>query len=202
MKKIFGLVMGVMVLAGVAFGDNGWGLIAAYWDTKDANDGYGLGLKVSTEVVPDFMVDFRFTWFEDLGKSAPEIGVTHYKLEVQPIEIGVSIVKEPSDRLMLFGGGGLGYYMMKGEMRTDDRASQRISADPDDEIGFYLNAGFEFIVSRDVESIQATRATLFLEGMYRFVDVKDIAIGDTLDLPVDNGNLNGLGVNLGFMLRW
>jgi len=38
--------------------------------------------------------------------------------------------------------------------------------------------------------------------MYRFVNVKDIAVGDNFDLPVDNGNLDGLGVNLGFMLRW
>ena len=187
MRKISMLVMGFLICAGVAFGDNGWGLNASYWDTKDANDGYGLGIKVSVEAVPNFMVDFRYTWFEDLGKAAPEIGVTHYTLEVMPIEMGVSILSEPSDRLILFGGGGLGYYMMEGEMRTDDRSGRRISADPDDEIGFYFNAGFEFIVSQNVDTIQATRATIFLEAMYRFVNVKDIAVGDNLDLPVDNG---------------
>ncbi len=202
MKKLTVLVMGVMICAGAALGDNGWGLVASHWDTKDADAGYGLGIKFSAEVVPNFMMDFRYTWFEDLGKPAPDLGITHYTLEVMPIELGVSILSEPSNRIILFGGGGLGYYMMEGEMRTDNRSANRISADPDDEIGFYLNGGFEFVVSENTDSIQATRATLFLEAMYRSVNVKDIAVGDTLDLPVDNGNLDGLGVNLGFMLRW
>ena len=202
MKKLAVLVMGLMICSGAALGDNGWGLLASYWDTKDANSGYGLGIKVSAEAVPGFMVDFRYTWFEDLGEAAPDLGVTHYTLEVMPVEIGVSVQSEPSGRLILFGGGGLGYYMMEGEIRTDNRSASRTSADPDDEIGFYLNGGFEFIVSQNADTIQATRATIFLEAMYRFVNVKDIAVGDNFDLPVDNGNLDGLGVNLGFMLRW
>ena len=201
MKKSAVLVMGLMVCAGAAFGDGGWGLVASYWDTKDADAGVGLGMKISVEAVPGFMLDFRYTWFEDLGKADPDIGVTHYILEVIPLEIGASIQAEPSDKLIIFGGGGLGYYMMEGDMWTDDRPGHRISADPDDELGFYLNGGFEFVVAQNADTLQPARATIFLEAMYRFVNIKAIAI-DSLDLPVDNGNLDGLGLNLGFMLRW
>jgi hypothetical protein len=202
MNKLTVLVMSLMVCAGAVFGDSGWGLVGSYWDTKDADAGYGLGIKISAEAAPGFMLDFRYTWFDDLGEAAPDIGVTHYTLEVMPIEMGVSILAEPSDRIILFGGGGLGYYKMKGDMRTDDSSGSSISADPDDKIGFYLNGGFEFIVSQTADTIQPARSTIFLEAMYRFVNVTDLAVGDTLALPVDEGNLDGLGVNLGFMVRW
>jgi len=201
MKRLIVLTVLVLTCANFAHGDNSWGAHASYWDTKDAEDSYGMGLKFSIEALPNFNVDLRLSWFDDIGKSAPELGITHYSLEIVPLEIGGSVIAEPSERLLVYGGGGLGYYFMNGDMRTENRPN-RITADPDDEIGFYLNAGFEFIISEHMQDMLATRATIFAEVMYRFVEVKDLAVGNSRDYPVEKGKLDGFGVNLGFMLHW
>ena len=201
MRKIVALVAVAVMWTGVARADNGWGVFASYWDTKDAGDGPGLGIKFSIEGAPHFLVDIKYTYYDDLGESVPDAGITSYKLNVQPIELGMSFVGQPSERMDVFGGGGIGYYLMQGEIRTQNTPGITYDISPNDAVGFYLNAGLEFVLAAGIEGWDAKRATLFLEGMYRLVKIDEVSAGG-LSYPVLEGDLNGLSANVGFMLRW
>ena len=201
MKKFLGVAVTMVMMAGIARADHGWGVLASYWDTADAGAGPGLGIKFSIEGAPGFLVDLRYTYYDDLGESVPDAGITSYALNVQPIELGMSFVGAPSERMDVFGGGGVGYYLMEGEIRTQNTPGVTYSISPDDSIGFYLNAGLEFVLAAGVEGWEAKRATFFLEAMYRMVKIDEVSAGG-LSYPVLEGDLNGLGANLGFMLRW
>ena len=201
MRKLLWLVAAVVMMSGIAQADNGWGVYASYWDTKDAGDGPGLGIKFSVEGAPYFLVDFKYTYYDDLGESDPGAGITSYNLNVQPVELGMSFVGQPSERMDVFAGGGIGYYMMSADVRTASTPGIKYSVNPDDAIGFYLNGGLELVLAQDIEGWEAKRATLFLEALYRYVSIDEVG-GDGLSFPVLDGDLNGLGLNVGFMLRW
>lgn len=193
-KVLVGAAIAAIVLlsgSGAATADHGWGLLLSYWGTQDASDGPGLGAKFSFELLPWVLWDFRGTWYEDLGSDGLE-------LQVVPWETGISFVGSGSENFQYFGGLGGGYYSF--DATAIASPTQSTSLDLDSEIGFYGNAGIEYTVSRQVESIGAKRATVFLEFMYRAVEVKQLNVAGTS--VRGNLSLAGPSANLGFMLRW
>lgn len=184
------MIAAIVLTAGTAGADHGWGILASYWGTSDASDGPGIGGKLSWELLPWVLWDMRGTWYEDLGEDP-------YELQVIPWETGVSFVGNSEGDFQYFAGLGGGYYVF--DMNYVEQVGGATSLNPDNEVGLYGNAGIEYTVSRNVESIQAKRATLFLELMYRSVSVTQLNIGPTIagDLSLD-----GPSVNFGFMLRW
>ena len=177
--------------------EHGWGLFGSYWDTKDGSDAPGVGLSLSFELLPNVLLDFRTSYFDDLGD---ESGGTDVDVEVVPFEFGLLFATADDATWQFMGGGGLGFYRMD----ADVVSSSGVIASPsiDDEWGFYVAGGVEYTLSRNVEAIQATRATLFLEGVYRYVEADRVTTESGTAVVVQDGDLSGPGANLGLKQRW
>lgn len=195
MKKLMIIVAAMLLAVGVVQAENSWGPVAAYWDTADADEGTGIGLVFSFPVSPTLFFDARYTWFEDFGATGSDV-----TLEIEPIEIGLSVVKA-SDRAAFRIGGGLGYYMMDGTISQTPGVT--VSYDPDDEIGGYASIGLELALVDDFnENVMAKRMTLFIEGMYRFVSVDEVDISRVGGNIRQEGTLDGAGGNVGIRFTW
>lgn len=97
-------------------------------------------------------------------------------VEVLPVEAGLALEVPLADDVGLLAGGGLGYYLMDGD------------GDPDNEIGFYLASGLEWTIR--------SNAALFGELMYRVVSADDVGPDG------EDADLDGLGINVGLLIKW
>ena len=201
MKTLATLLLAIIVTTASAHADNAWGPVASYWDTADGTDGTGLGVFLALDAGNGVSVDFRYTWFEDLMEGAIGTDISDVDLEVTPCEFGISKMTKIGESLELYIGGGLGYYIMDGNV--DRRGSREVSFDPDDEFGVYGLCGFRIIVADNMgEHVMARRVTIFGEAMYRMVSVDEITVAVDQSITVENGDLDGVGANLGIMLHW
>ena len=195
------LLLAMVVIATSAYADNAWGPVASYWDTADGTDGSGLGVFMMLDAGNGVVVDMRYTWFEDLMEGAIGTDISDVDLEAVPLEFGISKVAKLGESLELYIGGGLGYYMMDGNV--DRRGSREINFDPDDEFGVYALYGFRITVADNMgENVMASRVSIFGEAIYRIVSVDEITVAADQSITVENGDLDGFGANLGLMLHW
>lgn len=172
-KGIAILFTGMMtVLGSAAMADNEWGVFGTYWSPSDGDGTFGGGVKLGIEMVDQVQLDIRYSIFSDVLGDGP-------KLDVDPLEAGLSFSVPTDSDFQPYFGAGLGYYLMSGNA--------------DDEVGFYLSGGVEYILHRSGADYGETTTKLFLEGMYRFVDA---SIGE------EDLDLNGPGVQLGLMIGW
>lgn len=197
MKKLFLLFLGVALAAPLAFGDNGFGIGAAYWDTADAGDAWGAGLKTRVQMVEGVQFDLRASFFNSLGEDSDDVSVD---LEVIPLEAGLALELPVADRLDVYAGGGIGYYLMEGDAGGPNQ--ELVDVDPDNEVGFYLVAGSEFVLRRSDAVYGQTAAALFAEVMFRSVSADSAKVEGGQEIRVDDADLDGLGVNVGLLMRW
>ncbi|MBN1269181.1 MAG: outer membrane beta-barrel protein [Kiritimatiellae bacterium] len=197
MKRMLVVLAVLLCTTGAALGYNAWGIYAAYWDTKDADDGFGAGGKASIEMIPGIQLELRAAYFNDLAKDSGDIDAD---LEVVPLEAGLALTGPIGERLEVYGGGGIGYYLMDGEVDLPDGAG--VEADPGDEVGFYLAAGAEFTVRESGASDGKTEAVLFGEIIYRSVEVDDLDVESGATIELNDAKLDGLGFNVGLMVKW
>lgn len=184
-----------MLMAAPAPAD--WGFFATHWDTDDAGDATGAGIKVATEMIEGVDLDFRASYYGDLGESR---GGADTDLEAIPLELGLSVNWPAGDRVTVFGGGGIGYYLLDADVSVPGGAG--ISADPDDEIGFYLAGGLDFALRDNQAFFGKTEAALFAEVFYRSVDADNVQVEPGTDVSLGDASLDGIGVNVGLMIKW
>ena len=203
MKSLLVLIAGIMLFAGVACAENRWGPVVSYWDTADASDGTGFGAVFSFGVSPNVAVDMRYTWYDDLAEGNGMEGASDIDLKIEPIEMGLSFFGDIGSSLRVHIGGGLGYYMIEGNI--DAVVGREMTFDPDDEVGLYLVAGFETIVAGNFsEDVLASEVTLFFEVIYRDVSIDEAEVSNTVDRRevIQNGDLAGVGANAGLRFTW
>lgn len=179
MRKLAAVLMCLSLCAAVAHADNGWGLFGSYWSPSDGDSAFGPGVRLAIEMIPGMQLDLRGSYFGDVmedGKG-PD-------LKVIPLEAGLNLIAPVVDRVSVFGGLGVGYYLMDSD------------ADVDNEVGFFVNGGLEFVMIENEAAYGGTRASLFAEAMYRSVSADGAGNGGA---DVD---LDGLVFNGGLMVRW
>lgn len=197
MKKICVLLTAVFLAASVAWGQNEWGLFAAYWNTDDADDALGVGIKVAIEIIPVVQLEIRGTYFEDFEAGND---FANSEVEVIPLEVGLLLTVPFNETVEGFVGGGIGYYFMDGDV--DLPTGTQMDAGPDDEIGGYVSAGLKLPVWKSGASFGETQAVLFGEVTYRFVDAEDIKVESGPEISLKDADLNGVGFNAGLLVRW
>ncbi len=176
-KTILWTVAVLALLAGPASAAD-FGLFGAYWDTKDADQALGGGVKV------DFarIVELRASYFSDLtADTSPES--RDFEIKAVPLEAGLNFKFAQSDRFTPYVGGGIGYYLLDTNR-----------GDIDDETGWYA------VVGADIKG--SSGLGFMVEGIYRGMEatVRDDDPNDiTGDVDVDFG---GLGVNAGLVWSW
>jgi hypothetical protein len=178
MKRLLISLAVLCLSATVATADSGWGFFGSYWSPSDGEASFGPGLQLSFETIPGVQFNLRLSYFDDVmdKDDGPE-------LEVIPVEAGLGLVAPIVDRLNAYGGIGAGYYFMDSD------------ADVDDEVGFFVHGGLSYDVARDKKVYGGSRASLFVEAMYRSVTADDAAYSGDVDL-------DGLVLNGGLMVRW
>ncbi|HEX4965590.1 MAG TPA: outer membrane beta-barrel protein [Thermoanaerobaculia bacterium] len=178
MKKTVSVLCGMAVLALLAGPAKAadFGLFGSYWDTKDADQGYGGGVKF------DFarFIELRASYFNDVTSNNPLPHAGDFKVHVTPLEAGLVFKFAPGERFTPYLGGGGGYYLL-------DTNRGNI----DNETGWYAVAG------ADIKTDHG--AGIMLEAIYRSMDttVRDRSNGSTtFDDRVDL-QLRGFGANVG-----
>ena len=151
--------------------------IISYWDTKDADQGYGGGVKL------DFarFLELRASYFSDVTSNNPLPRQGDFKVRVMPLEAGLVFKLAPRERFTPYIGGGAGYYVLDTNR-----------GDLDNETGWYGVAG------ADIKTDHGFGITL--EAIYRDMDTTvrdrddDVTFDDRVDLQ-----LRGIGANVGLV---
>ena len=184
--RVFLVILGVVLLSSVvASAAGGLGVFGSYWDTKDADSGWGGGAKLQMEAIPNIFLEVRGSYFPDFGDSSGDDA----KLNIIPAEADAIIKFPVSDQFIPYVGGGGGYYMFD----IDNNDSEDVDITVDDEFGFFALAGLEIGLSEQV--------SLFAEGKYTWLDVTAKASGPGVDVSED-ASMDGFGGNAGLMLKW
>ena len=192
------LMFGVCILTmmtSAAFADKRMGLTVGYWDTKDGGAGEALGLLFAAPATDagGLMIDFRVARYRDLA-SDPSV-----TLELVPLELGFSAHTAPHGPLDLYAGLGIGWYLVDGS--TSRAVGPDAEFAPTDELGFYGTVGAELGIGGGSERLGATRISLYLEAMYRAVEIDHIDSG-FLGGSSPGGDLSGAAVNAGIVFHW
>jgi len=183
-----------MTLAPLAQADHGWGLFGTYWNTKDGQDEWGGGFRLAVDFIPHVFVDLRVSYFDDL------IGSSVAKIEDIPIDIGIMGTKDLTDSVDFYGGGGLSIHLLDGHESIPELPRETIN--PDDELGMYFVLGIESLfLAEELAKYHVKGVTLFAEATYRFLTVDNAAVS-TDGARLEDADLDGLGFNLGFTIRW
>lgn len=176
MKRVLLMTMALLVVAGSPAWAGSFSVFGAGWDTKDADQAMGGGLRTRLG-----WLDLRATYFADVtADTEPE----HRDFEIRaiPLEVGVAFPLGPQDAPFApYVGGGAGYYMLDVD-----------NGEIDDEAGWYGVIGSDFG--------DAVGPRFNLEVMYRrmeatVTDERDINDPDIIsDVDFD---LSGFAVNAG-----
>lgn len=174
MKKALLTTAVIALLAGPASAAD-FGLFGSYWDTKDADQAYGVGGKLNFAR----FIEVRATYFKDVtADTSPES--RDFEVRALPLEAGLVFKFAPGERFTPYVGGGAGYYLLdtnRGEI--------------DDETGWYAVAGAD---------IKGSSGLGFMaEAIYRSMEatVRDDDPTDIVDRV--NIDLGGFGVNAGLV---
>lgn len=192
MKRLFALVFAAGLCAAAASA-KGIGAFGSYWDTQDADSGYGAGAKLKMDVMPFVSLEFRGLYFPEL--SGDKEGVD-FDLRVIPVEAAV-VAGIPILLIDIYAGAGGGGYYMDG---TYDSPSGSGDIDFKIKPGWFVEAGLQVTIFPDV--------ALFAEVVQRWVDFEvDSISGDFgpnpgIEFDSETGSLNGIGGNAGLMLKW
>ena len=192
MKRLLALVF-ASGLCATAASAGGIGAFGSYWDTKDADSGFGGGAKIRMDVLPVVSIELRGLYFPDLSGS--EEGVD-FDLRVIPAEAAV-VAGMPLLNINVYAGAGGGGYYMDG---TYDSPSGNGDIDFKIKPGWFVEAGLQVTIFPDV--------ALFAEVVHRWVDFEvdsisaDSGPDPAIDFGSETGSLDGIGGNAGLLLKW
>lgn len=179
----------------VAAGD--LALFGSWLSTKDLDDSFGGGLKFDFTFGETFGMEFRGTYYPELGQNFGDLiddDDELFALEVDGIAADMGFILQfgPGKNFFLSAGGT--YWFLDSNVGNFA-----------DEVGWYLAGGFK-------SGRPAGGVGFFLEGIYRDVDgtlSTDLGELDDID-DIDDIeraervilDLSGVGVNLGVLFRF
>jgi len=161
----------------LAEGMSSLGLYGSYVDSDDLEEGYGAGAKLKLGLLEILSLEARGAWVQfDLDDA-------DFEIDMIPVE-GALLLNIPlADNIIPYAGAGAGYYFFDAD-----------EVDLDDAVGFFALAGLELWLSEDMGLFGEVR-WLWLEA-----DV-DASRDEFEDLDDDEVNADGLGVNVGLLIK-
>ena len=179
-KSILTAILTAMLIVPGAYASS-LGAFVAYWDTKDAEDEFGAGVKLQLPLDRAIALELRASIFE----FKDEEGGIEVTLDVIPLEAGLIFSLAPGKDINPYIGGGAGYYIMDGEVKLGGMKSD---LDVDNEVGYYAVGGIEVKLGKSV--------ALFVEAKYTWLKIKKVEGIDA------DAKLDGIGGNAGLLLRF
>ncbi|MCF7837889.1 MAG: porin family protein [Candidatus Marinimicrobia bacterium] len=188
MKKL-GLLMAVIMAAGVAQAGNGLGLYGTYWSPADLDNAFGGGAKLQFSVAPNLTLEARAGFFPKLEDDFE--GITFETMAV-PVE-GALTLSFPLDAITLFAGGGAGYYIFPdGKLKG---GGEEIDFEFQSEFGFFAMGGAQFKMNEQV--------ALFGAVKYLWLEIDEVEVdGEKIDLGGDEIDLGGVMVDVGLLMQF
>lgn len=160
-----------------------FGVQGSYWNTKDAGQGYGGGIKVGWSII-----ELRATYFNDITANEPTLftpgqfdnGGQKFKIHAAPLEAGLKFNLTRDTAVNPYVGGGAAYYLL-----STNRGKIK------DEAGWYAVAGLDIPTHAGFG--------VNVEGIYRGVKAT-VTNFEEADLSNRaNLKLDGFGVNAGLV---
>jgi hypothetical protein len=185
MRKLLSTVA-VLGLLAVPAAASEFGVQGAYWNTKDAGQGYGGGIKVGWSIV-----ELRATYFNDITANEPTIftpgqfdnGGRKFKIHAAPLEAGLKFNLGHDLPVTPYLGGGAAYYLL-----STNRGKIK------DEAGWYAVGGVDIPTHAGFG--------VNVEGIYRGVKAT-VTDFETANLSSKaNLKLDGFGVNAGLVWKF
>jgi hypothetical protein len=173
-------ILGVVLLAAFSLAGSGcmtgsgleMGIYGTGMDSDDLGEGYGGGAKVELNPIDIISVDGRAGW----------VRFDDSDIDMVPLE-AAALVNFPIlfEHIVPYVGAGVGYYIFDGD-----------GGDLDDEMGYFPLAGLE---------IGLHSLSVLAEARYVFLET-DVENGQGSLAGVDEVDLDGLGVNVGLLIRF
>jgi hypothetical protein len=160
-SKVIATALVLLLAASLVSPASALGIFAQWQDSKDADSGFGFGVKKDFSIIPLIRVEPRVSWLRYSDDSWPD------DIDVIPLEVFGKIGFG-----LLYGGIGVGYYILSGDFA------------PDDSFGGFGAVGVEF-----------SPASIGVFGEVRYL-LLEPDYGD-VDQSVD---MNGFGVSAGVIL--
>jgi hypothetical protein len=178
MKKsiIIAVISGIGFLSSPFLVAEGLSVFGSYWSPSSGEESLGAGLSLRGG---DGLVYFevRGTYFEDIKEDTP---LYKNKLQLVPVDVGIGFQLDVTEMLGIYGGGGFTYYFLDSD-----------TADVDNEVGYYLQAGAELTVNEGFG--------VFSEVIWREVEA---SLKNDINLEDSKFDLAGISVNVGVVFTW
>lgn len=168
---------------------SGIGAGVSYWDTSDAEDDSGIGIKAILDVGDKWNIDFRASFFNGHGLVS---GPREISIEATPLDLGISYDFQTGSKVTPYVGGGINYTLYKSSV-FNVLVNQPETSRVKDEPGWYAVFGIDVPFNK--------RMAFYLEGMYRQnkPSVQGDGIAAFSAIPVD---FAGVAATLGLVYTW
>lgn len=192
MKRIVLASLIILLATAGSAAASDFALFGSYWDTELLGETAGGGLKVGFGGGP-VQFELRGSYFPDITEDVGELLDTDddfdFELKVVPLEAGIKFGFGAGQSFRPYIGGGGSYFLLDTSV-----------GEVDDEVGYYLVAGFEggggsvgFVAEAMYRSVEA-QVDVDPED---FDDIDDIDFDDDVDL-----DLTGFAANVGIIWRF
>lgn len=198
MKKLFSMLAASALGTAAAFAGGGWGFFGTYMDSEDPGSAYGGGTKFQIFFGEYVTLELRGSYLTSFESDDRGAQVRFENLDLIPVEgnllFNLPIGESP---LSLYAGGGGGYYFIpEYDLVESSGPGGTHQYDLEDTVGFFGLGGMEIALSDS--------ASLFVEGQYRFLEVKSATVDDREvdfadDFVVDFSGISG---NAGLLIRF
>ena len=186
MKKwILGL-FALIVLTGPLHA-GGIGPMLAHWDSSDAEDDQGAGVRVTVDLGPSWNLELRTSWLDSFFQIGDGL---LFRIEAFPIDVGLSYGFDTAGNLKPYAGVGLTYLDIDPKV-IDTNIRNEIEVRTPEEIGI------NFLVGADYP-IMNGKLSLFAEAIYRSIKTK----ANSTDIRDFNTDMTGIGANFGLVLNF
>ena len=186
MKKwILGL-FALVVLAGPLHA-GGIGPMLAHWDSSDAGDDQGAGVRMTVDLGPDWNLELRTSWLDSFFQIGDGI---LFRIEAFPIDVGLSYGFATGGKVEPYIGAGFTYLDVDANV-VDSVVNRRIEVLVPEEFGIFFMAGLDYPIMND-------KLALFGEAVYRSVKTK----ANSTDIQDFESDLTGIGANFGLVLNF
>lgn len=187
MKKL-AIVVCLALLMAVPSWASSIGVGFAHWDTKDADDDQGFGIKVAFSINDAVDAEFRGSFFDGFGQVANN-ALT--RIEVTPVDLGFSYHFNRDAKAQPYLGAG-GTFLFTNAVFEGGQVPLAGGPEVDDEFGFYFVAGI------DVEVTELLG--VFGEALFR--QAKLNVTGNNFGFTDFQSDFTGAAATAGVMLHW
>ena len=163
------------------------GPMVAHWDSKDAGEDQGAGVRVTVDLGPDWNLELRTSWLDSFFQIGDGI---LFRIEAFPIDMGLSYNFDTGVKIVPYVGAGITYLDINPNV-VDTDIRNEIEVRMPEEVGINFLAGFDYPITDG-------KLTLFAEVMYRNIKTK----ANSTDIRDFNTDMAGVGANFGLALTF